>query len=160
MKWCVGIAVDPQAGKFYWSQKGPSKAGKGRIFRANMQMPDGETASSRSDAELLFDRLPEPIDLEFEPESQALFWTDRGEYPLGNTLNKAHVGKQAGDMRVVTLARHFHEAIGLKIDAVNHHIYITDLGGTVYRFNMDGSDKRKIYETDSAYSGIALAYLH
>jgi 3-hydroxyacyl-CoA dehydrogenase len=160
MKWCVGIAVDPQAGKFYWSQKGPSKAGKGRIFRANMQMPDGETASSRSDAELLFDRLPEPIDLEFEPESQALFWTDRGEYPLGNTLNKAHVGKQAGGMCVVTLARHFHEAIGLKIDAVNHHIYITDLGGTVYRFNMDGSDKRKIYETDSAYSGIALAYLH
>ena len=30
-KWCVGIAIDPQAGKFYWSQKGPSKGGKGRI---------------------------------------------------------------------------------------------------------------------------------
>jgi DNA-binding beta-propeller fold protein YncE len=156
-KWCVGIAVDPKAGKFYWTQKGPSKAGKGRIFRANIQMPSGETASSRSDTELLFDKLPEPIDLEFEQDSQALYWTDRGEYPLGNTLNSAHVG--GGDLEVKTLARHFHEAIGLKIDEVNKHIYITDLGGTVYRFKMDGSEKKKIYETDSSYSGIALAHL-
>jgi 3-hydroxyacyl-CoA dehydrogenase len=160
MKWCVGIAVDPKAGKFYWSQKGPSKAGKGRIFKANFHMPKGESAASRSDIELLFDRLPEPIDLEFEQESQTLYWTDRGEYPLGNTLNKAAVGGDAAEMKVETLARHFHEAIGLKVDALNQHIYITDLGGTVYRFGMDGSDKRKIYDSDSAYSGIALAYLH
>jgi 3-hydroxyacyl-CoA dehydrogenase len=160
-KWCVGIAVDPAAGKFYWSQKGASKAGQGRIFRANIAMPSGDTASSRSDTELLFADLPEPIDLEFEPESQTLYWTDRGEYPLGNTLNAAYVGSDKNnDGRVRTLARHFHEAIGLKIDAVNQHVYITDLGGTVYRFNIDGSGKRKIYETDSAYSGIALAHLH
>jgi 3-hydroxyacyl-CoA dehydrogenase len=160
-KWCVGVAVDAKAGKFYWSQKGPSKGGKGRIFRANTQMPDGDTASSRSDIEVLFDKLPEPIDLEFEEESQTLYWTDRGEYPLGNTLNSAYVGtRNVEDGQVKTLARHFHEAIGLKIDVVNQHIYITDLGGTVYRFNIDGSEKKKIYETDSAYSGIALAHLH
>jgi len=157
--WCVGIAVDPQANKFFWTQKGPSKAGQGRIFSANIQMPAGESAASRSDIELLFDKLPEPIDLEFEPESHTLYWTDRGEYPLGNTLNSARVGAH-GKGEVKTLARHFHEAIGLKIDGVNHHIYITDLGGTVYRFNMDGSDKKKIYETDGAYSGIGLAHLH
>lgn len=162
-KWCVGIAVDPKAGKFYWSQKGPSKAGKGRIFQANMRMPEGDTASSRSDVEFLFDKLPEPIDLEFEPDSQALYWTDRGEYPLGNTLNTAYVGGADERRRgghVHTLARHFHEAIGLKIDGVNRHIYITDLGGAVYRFNMDGSGKRKIYDTSNAYSGIGLAHLH
>ena len=128
-KWCVGVAVDPEAGKVYWSQKGPSKAGQGRIFRANMEMPKGEKAASRSDVELLFERLPEPIDLEFEPETKALYWTDRGEYPMGNTLNTASVGgDEVGEIK--TLARHFHEAIGLKIDSINHHIYITDLGGT------------------------------
>jgi 3-hydroxyacyl-CoA dehydrogenase len=157
-KWCVGIAVDSKAGKFYWSQKGPSKGGKGRIFRANIKMPESQTASSRSDTELLFDNLPEPIDLELETESQMLYWTDRGEYPLGNTLNAAHIGAEKPEFK--TLARHFHEAIGLKIDTVNQHIYLTDLGGTVYRLNMDGSDKRKIYDTDSAYSGIALAHLN
>ncbi|KAF2124578.1 YWTD domain-containing protein [Dothidotthia symphoricarpi CBS 119687] len=160
MKWCVGIAIDAKAGKFYWTQKGPSKAGKGRIFRANIQTPEGETASTRSDIEVLFEHLPEPIDLEFDSDSQTLYWTDRGEYPLGNTLNAAYVGSdKANDTSVRTLARHFHEAIGLKIDAVNQHIYTTDLGGTVYRFNIDGSDKRKIYDTDSVYTGIALAYL-
>src|SRR5437899_11755631 len=33
-KLCVGITVDPDRGKFYWTQKGPANAGKGRIFRA------------------------------------------------------------------------------------------------------------------------------
>lgn len=159
--WCVGIAVDPARGKFYWTQKGPSKGGKGRIFRANIEMQPGSSAASRSDIELLLDQLPEPIDLEFLDGK--LYWTDRGEYPLGNTLNVADVSALSqGEIKesARVLARHFHEAIGLKIDHVNHHIYITDLGGAVYRFNLDGSDKRKVYETDSAYSGIGLAHLH
>jgi hypothetical protein len=158
-KWCVGITVDPKHGKIYWSQKGASKAGKGRIFRAGIEIPSNETASSRSDIELLFDHLPEPIDLEIDSESQTLYWTDRGEYPLGNTLSKASVGPD-GDMKPVTLARHFHEAIGMKIDAVNHHIYVADLGGAVYRFVMDGSEKRRIIDTDNAFTGIAIAYVH
>ena len=33
-KWCVGIAVDADGGKFYWTQKGGHDAGLGRIFRA------------------------------------------------------------------------------------------------------------------------------
>src|SRR5215472_6849666 len=28
-KWCVGITVDPDRGKFYWTQKGPEKGGRG-----------------------------------------------------------------------------------------------------------------------------------
>jgi sugar lactone lactonase YvrE len=35
-KWCVGITVDPEGGKFYWTQKGGDDAGQGRIFRANI----------------------------------------------------------------------------------------------------------------------------
>lgn len=157
-KWCVGIAIDPSAGKFYWTQKGPSKAGQGRIFCANIDMPEGETASTRSDIELVFDNLPEPIDLDFDADSKTLYWTDRGEHPMGNTLNSANVG--GNERKIKTLARHFREAIGLAIDKTNQHIYLTDLGGTVYRMTLDGSDKKKIYDTDSAYSGIALTYMH
>src|SRR6202011_1099192 len=29
-KWCVGIAVDVEGGKLYWTQKGDTKAGEGR----------------------------------------------------------------------------------------------------------------------------------
>src|SRR6516165_8929105 len=61
-KLCVGITVDPERGQIYWTQKGPDDAGQGRIFRANIEMPKGENATNRTDIELLFDDLPEPID--------------------------------------------------------------------------------------------------
>jgi hypothetical protein len=119
----------------------------------------GETPSSRSDIELVFEQLPEPIDIEFNSLSQTLFWTDRGEYPFGNTLNKANIGSDS-DKKPVILARHFHEAIGMKIDVINHHIYVTDLGGAVYRVNMDGSVKCRIIDTENCFTGITVAYVH
>jgi hypothetical protein len=36
-----------------------------------------------------------------------------------------------------------HEAIGLKLDGKNKHIYITDLGGMVYRINTVALIRRK-----------------
>lgn len=61
--WCVGIAVDSRQGKIYWTQKGPSKGGRGRTFRANIDVPAGEMPDRRTDIELLPDHLPEPIDI-------------------------------------------------------------------------------------------------
>src|SRR5262245_27622098 len=52
-KWCVGINVDPNRGHIYWTQKGPDDAGEGRIFRAKIDIPKGETAANRTDIELL-----------------------------------------------------------------------------------------------------------
>lgn len=158
-RWCVGISLDTKAGKLYWTQKGPSKSGKGRIFRANIEIPAGEDASNRSDIETLFENLPEPIDLEFEPESNTLYWTDRGEHPTGSSLNRAPVGaKYTKGAKPEIIARHFHEPIGLKLDTKNGHVYVTDLGGTVYRINLDGSEKTKIHSDDGCYTGIALAF--
>src|SRR6201999_3826225 len=66
-KWCVGMAVDPVEGKFYWTQKGGDNAGEGCIFRANVDIPPGQTAATRKDVEVLYSSLPEPIDLELDP---------------------------------------------------------------------------------------------
>ncbi|MBV8827904.1 MAG: 3-hydroxyacyl-CoA dehydrogenase, partial [Acidobacteriaceae bacterium] len=71
-KWCVGIAVDAEGGKFYWTQKGHDKAGQGRIFRANIELPAGQSAANRSDIELLYENLPEPIDLDLDVASRTL----------------------------------------------------------------------------------------
>jgi DNA-binding beta-propeller fold protein YncE len=60
-KWCVGIALDVEGGKVYWTQKGPANAGEGRIFRANLEIPKGQTPANRKDVELLYENLPEPI---------------------------------------------------------------------------------------------------
>src|ERR1700742_2802033 len=37
--WCVGITVDTDRGHIYWTQKGPEKGERGRIFRANIEIP-------------------------------------------------------------------------------------------------------------------------
>ena len=159
---CVGICVDPRRGKFYWTQKGPSKGGAGQIYRANMQMPAGETAEDRTDIELLFDRLPEPIDLAIDLDSRLLYWTDRGDFPKGNSLHRANISDEfltAGEHQYSILARHLHEAIGLRLDNVEKHIYVTDLGGCVYRYNTNGRNAVKLFEGQGVYTGIALAYL-
>ena len=77
--WCVGIAVDDDGGKFYWTQKGSDNAGEGRIFRANLELPKWEPPAKRTDIELLFDGLPEPIYLDLDLPNRTMYWTDRGE---------------------------------------------------------------------------------
>ncbi|PVH87774.1 YWTD domain-containing protein [Cadophora sp. DSE1049] len=146
-------------------QNGLSKGGKGRIFRANIETPKGEDASTRKDIELLLSRLPEPIDLEIDEDSQTLFWTDRGDPPTGNSLNSINTsaikGLKEGDQnpKYNILTRQLHEAIGLKLDQVNKHIYLTDLGGSMYMVDFDGKNKKVIYDEEAAYSGIGLAHV-
>ena len=164
-KWCVGITVDPAKKVFYWTQKGPSKGSQGRIFRANMEVPAGSDATSRTDIETLFSNLPEPIDLEVVPETQTLYWTDRGEIPFGNSLNRAQLSEAGkkdgakGGLGYEILVKNLHEAIGLKLDLKNRHVYLTDLGGSVYKIDMDGGNKKVLYENEGAFSGIGLAYV-
>lgn len=152
-RWCVGITVDPVRNHLYWTQKGPSKAGQGRIFRAGLEIPEGQTAENRSDVEVILDHLPEPIDLEIDSEGQVLYWTDRGEHPLGCTLNKISVAGDTVNREDMTiLARHFHEPIGLKLDA-KKGIVVADLGGSVYRV---GDTKKTLLSDAAAYTGVAI----
>src|ERR1700680_4233692 len=51
-RWCVGIAADAAGGKFYWTQKCSDDGGQGRIFRANIELPRGQTPANRQDIEL------------------------------------------------------------------------------------------------------------
>ncbi|KAL7918696.1 hypothetical protein ACQKWADRAFT_330487 [Trichoderma austrokoningii] len=162
-KWCVGIAVAPKLGKFYWTQKGVSKGNKGRIFSANIATPAGQSVQSRDDVVCLLNGLPEPIDLEVDEETNILYWTDRGELPFGNSLNKAQLNR-AGLLEKSTsprgyeiLTKHFKEAIGLKLDTKNGHIYVADLCGSIYQCDFDGKNKKVIHTDDyRAFTGISL----
>jgi hypothetical protein len=95
-KWCVGIAVDAERGQIYWTQIGPEKAGLGRLLRANIAIPAGESPAQRTDIEVLFDGLPEPIDLELDLKNRLIYWTDRGDPPRGNTVNRAPMDADSG----------------------------------------------------------------
>ena len=159
-KHCVGIAVDVEGGKFYWTQKGDAKAGQGRLFRANIEIPPGQTASTRKDIELLYDALPEPIDLDIDPGTRTLYWTDRGDPPRGNTVNRAPLDSQPGQRPAPEIVfKHLLEGIGLALDLKGGRMFITDLAGSVYRANLDGSDKKTLFVAQGNLSGIAYAEL-
>src|SRR5882724_914443 len=122
-KWCVGITVDPERGHIYWTQKGPDNAELGSIFKANIEIPPGENASNRTDIEILFDKLPEPIDLELDLENRVLYWTDRGNPPRGNSVSRASiVGKSKQEIVLTDLM----EVIGIALNVPGDRIYVTD----------------------------------
>ena len=155
-RWCVGITIDPSRGQIYWTQKGPDNAERGRIFRAGIEIPLGEKAAHRSDIELLFDGLPEPIDLELDLDRLALYWTDRGDPPRGNTVNRAPIdGPRPGAPEIVLT--HLMEGIGLALDARRDRMFVTDFGGSIYSARLDGSDKQMFLSAQGNLTGIAYA---
>ena len=159
-KWCVGIALDVEGGKLYWTQKGNDNAGQGRIFRANLEIPKGQTPATRKDIEVLFDGLPEPIDLDLDLVNRMMYWTDRGDPPHGNTVNRAPMDATAGKRKDPEIVfDHLMEGIGLSLDLQNGRMFLTDLGGSVYSANLDGSNKKTLLIAQGNLSGIAYAEL-
>jgi DNA-binding beta-propeller fold protein YncE len=155
MRWPVGLAIDPKLGHIYWSQKGPDNAGFGRIFRANVEIPAGQTATTRSDIEIFFDALPEPIDLELDHKNRVLYWTDRGDPPRGNTVNRASIDNKPVEPEVVVT--HLMEGIGIALDVPNDRMFVTDFAGSIYSARLDGSGERNFLYAQGNLTGIAYA---
>jgi len=154
--WCVGVAVDHVGGHLYWTQKGPSDAGLGKIFRAGIDIPAGESAVNRTDISVIFKDLPEPIDLEIDHTTRILYWTDRGDPPHGNTVNRASLDDIGGTEPEI-VATHLMEGIGIALDPVHNRMFVTDLGGNIYAAALDGSGHRPIRAVQGNLTGIAYA---
>ena len=154
-KWCVGLTIDPKLGRIYWTQKGPDNAGLGRIFRANVEIPKGQTATNRSDIEVFFDHLPEPIDLELDLKNRILYWTDRGDPPRGNTVNRASIDNKPAEPEIVV--NHLMEGIGIALDVPGDRMFVTDFAGSIYSARLDGSGERNFLYAQGNLTGIAYA---
>jgi hypothetical protein len=160
-KWCVGITVDPDRGQIYWTQKGPDDAGKGRLFRAKIDISKGETAARRTDVEVLFDGLPEPIDLELDLKNRFIYWTDRGDPPRGNTVNRASLDADFKKRPAPEiLLTHLMEGIGIALDFKGDRMFLTDLAGTVYSAKLDGTQKKPLLVAQGNLTGIAYAEIN
>jgi sugar lactone lactonase YvrE len=153
-RWCVGISIDPKRGKIYWTQKGPTKGGLGHICRANINVPEGESPANRSDIEVLFDRLPEPVDLELDLKNRVLYWTDRGDPPRGNTVNRVSIDGKAKPEILIT---HLMEGIGIALDVPGNRMFVTDFAGSVYSADLDGKNERNFLYAQGNLTGIAYA---
>lgn len=158
-RWCVGIAIDSRGGRIYWTQKGGDNAEEGRILRAGIDIPPGETADGRSDIEVFFNGLPEPIDLEIDAEHRLLYWTDRGNPPRGNTVNRAPIDAKPAQHRPEIIVSDLMEGIGIALDVPGQRLFVTDLGGSLYLAKLDGSGSRMLLGAQGNLAGIAYADL-
>lgn len=152
---CVGIAVDTLNNDLYWTQKGASKGGQGRIFRLSLDKFSDGNEMNEADMSVLLSGLPEPIDLSLDLQNGRLYWTDRGAPPDGNSLNVADFN-ESGLHNHRVIARGFREAIGLAMNTDDDLAYVADLSGCIYKVNLSDGRKKVIYQ-QGAITGIALA---
>jgi hypothetical protein len=124
------------------------------FFRANIDILKGESPANRSDIEVLFDRLPEPIDLELDLANRVLYWTDRGDPPRGSTVNRAPIDKKAVPEILIT---HLMEGIGTALDVPGNRMFVTDFAGSVYSADLDGKNERNFRHAQGNLTGIAYA---
>ena len=146
-RWCVGMALDTAGGFFYWTQKGGDNAGVGTIRRAHIQMPSGQTSTNRTDIEILYSGLPEPIDIDLDLEGGMIYWADRGD----DTINRGPIEIPAGRTAANRTDRQIlvpgvREAIGVSIDKRRGRLYYTSgvSNGALGRANLDGTSKQEI----------------
>src|SRR5713101_5254643 len=139
------------------SRRGAAKpiAGISRLFRANVEIPAGQTAANRSDIEIFYDALPEPIDLELDHKNRILYWTDRGDPPRGNTVNRASIDNKPAEPEIVVT--HLMEGIGIALDIPNDRMFVTDFAGSIYSARLDGSGERNFLFAQGNLTGIAYA---
>ena len=156
-RWCVGITIDPKRSQIYWTQKGPENGELGRIFRAGIDLPWGESPDERTDIEVFYDRLPEPIDLELDLEKRVLYWTDRGDPPRGNTVNRASIDAKPQAPEIVLT--HLMEGIGIALDIPRNRMFMSDFGGSLYVAALDGSKERTLLFAQGNLTGVAYADL-
>jgi DNA-binding beta-propeller fold protein YncE len=160
-RWCVGIALDLAGGYFYWSQKGPANGHVGTLRRAHLAMPAGQTSITRTDIEILYDLLPEPIDIDLDLGARYIYWTDRAD----NTVSRAPIEIPAGftaqtrtDRQI--LVPNVAVAIGVALDLDRGKVYYTSgSNGPVGRANLDGTSNETLIPMAGNLTGIALGQL-
>jgi hypothetical protein len=113
---------------------------------------------TRSDIEIFFDGLPEPIDLELDLKNRFLYWTDRGDPPRGNTVNRTSIDADFSKHPTPDiLLTHLEEGIGIALDFKGNRMFLTDLAGTIYSAKLDGTEKKPLLVAQGNITGIAYA---
>lgn len=152
-RYCIGIALDQKNNRIFWTMKGPSKGGQGRLLSAPFDYRAANAAINLEEINVVFDQLPEPIDLAIDYAGDFLYWSDRGAEPEGNSLNRVSLTALLNKEVVIT---GFKETIGFVIDAENHSAFVADLTGHIYLVDLISRDKKVIlHHPDSGFTGLA-----
>ncbi|MCG8408457.1 MAG: thrombospondin type 3 repeat-containing protein [Phycisphaerales bacterium] len=120
----IGIALDVAAGKLYWA----NTSGNDSIHRANMEIPLGETPSTRTDIEILITGVGSAWGLALDLDSlpQKIYWADN----VNDVIRRADLADGANQEDLVlgeTAPRAF------RLDVAAGKMYWTDTTDDVIR---------------------------
>lgn len=130
----VGMALDIENGKLYSSDRFI-----GILFRAGMEIPEGETHATRTDVEVLVAGVrgeDRPIDIDLDLGAGMMYWTDRGSHEvLRAKLDGSRVQTVIDSTKV-----EIKDPIGISLDLASRKMYWSDVSvGKIFRANLDGS---------------------
>ncbi len=145
----------PEIRTYLLEPKRPGQCRARPYLPRQVEIPAGQTAATRSDIEIFYDGLPEPIDLELDLKNRVLYWTDRGDPPRGNTVNRASIDNKPAEPEIVVT--HLMEGIGIALDIPNDRMFVTDFAGSIFSARLDGSSERNVLEAQGNLTGIAYA---
>ena len=124
------IALDPLAGKMYWTDDGTEGEPDGAIRRANL---DG------SGVENLFSGLADPVGIALDLEGNRLYWADRSLGAIYRA-NFADISDAGLITRYETLLPNLVKPYQIALDTANGHMYWTERG--------EGEGRSKIRRAD------------
>lgn len=145
-RYCVGIALDIRNNRLFWTMKGPSKGGTGRLLCAPFDYMDKQAVLDPENIHILYDHLPEPIDLEIDYKNDFLYWSDRGAEPDGNSLNRLKLSSLNQKEVVV---HGFDETIGFTVDADQQIAFVVDLTGHLYQADLKTGQKKVVFKSEN-----------
>ncbi len=85
---------------------------------------------------------------ELDLNVRILYWTDHGDPPRGNTVNRARIeeGELKKYLTPEILLTHLMEGIGMTLDLKGNRMFTTDFGGSIYSAKLDGSVKKMLLD--------------
>src|SRR5206468_4180297 len=174
-----GVVVDLEAGHIYWTNMGVPSKNDGSIERVDLDgqnrvtiISEGKTFTAKQlhlekkSAKLYWcDREGMRVmraNLDGSNiENRVIYWTDRGDPPRGNTVNRASIDADFSKHPTLDiLLTHLMEGIGIALDFKGGRMFITDLAGTIYSAKLDGTEKKPLLVAQGNLTGIAYAEIN
>lgn len=129
-----GIALNPDAGKMYWMDN----AG-GNLYRANIDIPNGETSGTRTDTEIIISGLDGPAYVAIDTINSKLYFTEQGTTDKVSRCDLDGSGIEglvSGSMSLLT---------DIVLDVQNNTMYWCDANNpSIEKANLDGSNREVI----------------
>ena len=142
-----GASASPSilsAQQIYWTQKGPDNAGHGPHLPRQYRNPDRrERSPNRSDIEVLYDGLPEPIDLELDHRKSGPL-LDRPRRSAARQHRQSRSDRRRSPSESEIVVTHLMEGIGIALDVPGDRMFVTDFAGSIYSANLDGSGRTEL----------------